>query len=184
MITEKDYEVLYYITPKKYRLTALDQEIYDPNEMINFRKERELGEKLLQCSKTEFVETIIKIFKNKYANAWGVWTKTVSHDGKTDLDTPIRKDFKKLFFDFKEGVENDFGGDDEYLDNLFIEFYTSVNGLTNSVKTALHGKSFTESTNNGKTIFEVSNSPILKIETTPTTFYMFIDKDSFIDYGN
>jgi len=183
MIGEKDYEVLYYITPKKYRLTALDQETYDPKRMDNFNKEEALGEKLIKCSHNEFVEAIIKIFKNKYANAWGVWTKTVSHDGKTDLDTPVRKDFKKLFFDFKDGVENVFGGDDEYLDNLFIEFDTSVNGLINTVKTALQGKSFTEAINNGKTTFEVNNSPILKIETTPTTFHMFIDKDSFIDYG-
>lgn len=50
-------------------------------------------------------------------------------------------------------------------------------------KVTLQGKSFTKSTNNGKTIFEVNNSPILKIKTTPTTFHMFIDKDSFIDYG-
>lgn len=62
----------YYITPIKYR-GKLDGE-EDPNDMINFRKERELGEKLIQCSKTEFIETIVKIFKNKYANAWGIWT--------------------------------------------------------------------------------------------------------------
>lgn len=70
-----------------------------------------------------------------------------------------------------------------YLDNLFIEFDTSVSGLSNAVKTALQGKQYTESTNNGKTIFEVDNSPILRIEISSTSFHMFIDKDSFIDYG-
>ena len=35
----------------------------------------------------------------------------------------------------------------------------------------------------GKTIFTIDDSPILKIEVTPATFHMFIDKDSFVDYG-
>lgn len=181
MITEKDYEVLYYITPIKYR-GKLDGDS-DPNEMINFRKERELGEKLIQCSKTDFIETIVKIFKNKYAKARAIRPRLIDYDLSTKEETLLRKDLKKIVFDFKEGVENIFEGDDVYLDNLFVEFDTSVNGLTNFVKTALQGKSITESTSNGKTILEVNNSPILKIETTPTTFQMFIDKKSFIDYG-
>lgn len=181
MITEKDYEVLYYITPVKYR-GKLDGDS-DPNEMINFRKEKELGKKMIQCSKTEFIGTVVKIFKNKYANAWSIRGHIREYDLATKQETILRKDLKKLVFDFKDGVDNSFIADDEYLDNLFIEFDISVNGLVNTVKTALQGKSFTESTNNGKTIFEVNNSPILKIEITPTTFHMFIDKDSFIDYG-
>ena len=181
MITEKDYEVLYYITPKKYRC-VLDGDS-DPNDMINFRKEKELGKKLVQCSKTEFVETMVKIFKNKYANAWGVRGHIRDYDLATKKETILRKDLKKIVFDFKEGVEDTFECDDEYLDNLFVEFDTSVSGLGNTVKTALQGKKFTETANNGKTIFIVNNSPILKIEVTPTTFHMFIDKDSFVDYG-
>lgn len=58
MITEKDYEVLFYITPKKYRLTALDQETYDPKRIDNFSKEQALGEKLIKCSHNEFVKAI------------------------------------------------------------------------------------------------------------------------------
>lgn len=181
MITEQDYEVLYYITPVEYRCKLDGEE--DPKRMINFRKEKILGEKLLQCSSTEFVETIVKIFKNKYANAWGIWSNIVIHDRKTDLDSPKRNDLKQLIFDFKEGVEKVFGGEDVYLDNLFIEFDSSVIGLSNTIKLALQGKQFTESTSNGKTIFTIDDSPILKIEITNTTFHMFIDKDSFIDYG-
>lgn len=181
MITEQDYEVLYYITPIKYR-GKLDGE-EDPNDMINFRKEKALGEKLIQCSKTEFVETIVKIFKNKYAKARALRVNIVKYDRKTNLDSPKRNDFKQLLFNFKEGVENIFEGDDVYLDNLFIEFDTSVIGLSNTVKTALQGKQYRESTNNGKTIFEVDNSPILRIEISSTSFHMFIEKDYFIDYG-
>jgi hypothetical protein len=181
MISEKDYEVLYYITPKKYR-GVLDGE-EDPNEMINFRKERELGEKLIQCSKTDFIETIVKIFKNKYAKAKAIRPRLIDYDLSTKEETLLRKDLKKIVFEFKEGVENIFEGDDVYLDNLSIEFTTPVSGLNNTVKSALQGKQFTEATNNGKTILEVDNSPILKIEVTPTTFQMFIDKNSFIDYG-
>jgi len=181
MITEKDYEVLYYITPKRYR-GVLDGE-EDPNRMTNFRKEKELGKKLMQCSKTDFIEAVIKMFKNKYAKARVLRVNTVNYDRKTELDEPKRDDLKQLLFHFKEGVENIFEGNDVYLDNLFIEFDTPVSGLNNTVKTALQGKQFTEATNNGKMILEVHNSPILKIEVTPTTFRMFIDKDSFIDYG-
>lgn len=56
MITEKDYEVLFYITPKKYR-GKLDGDS-DPKRIDNFSKEQALGEKLIKCSHNEFVKAI------------------------------------------------------------------------------------------------------------------------------
>lgn len=180
MIIDKDIEVLYYKTPMKYR-GRLDGED-DPNSVDNFRKERALGEKLLQCSKTEFIETMIKVFKNKYANAWAIKVHIVDYNMKTAVNTPIRKDCKQLVFDFKEEVKNDLGGPDEYLDSLLVEFDTTVPLMENNVKKALSGKQFATAQQGDKTTFTIEKSPITRIEISDKTFQMFIDKKSFIDY--
>lgn len=180
MITDKDIEVLYYKTPMKYR-GRLDGEI-DPNRMDNFDKEHALGEKLLQCSKTEFIETMIKVFKNKYANAGKIRVHIINYDWKTELVSPKRKDFKQLVFDFKEEVKNDHGGPDEYLDSLLVEFDTTVPLIENNVKKALLGKQFATTQQGDKTTFTIEKSPITRIEISDKTFQMFIDKKSFIDY--
>ncbi|MCE4065218.1 hypothetical protein LXM63_08920 [Chryseobacterium gleum] len=181
MIADKDLEILYYITPKKYR-GILDGEP-DPLSLENMNKEEHLEELLLQCSLNDLVATIIKVFKNKYANPLPIWTGIVDYDMKTKKESSKRKDIKKIQFDFKDGVKNDFGGNTEYLDNLFIEFQTPSQIFKGIVKTNLQGKSFTENEQSDKTTFVISNSPISKIEVTPTSFHMFINKSSFIDYG-
>ncbi|MGR3855156.1 MULTISPECIES: hypothetical protein [Chryseobacterium] len=183
MITDKDLEILFYTTPEKYRLTALDQEIHDPNTLENMNKEEHLEELLLQCSLNDLVATIIKVFKNKYANPLPIWTGIVDYDMKTKKESSKRKDIKKIQFDFKDGVKTDFGGNTEYLDNLFMEFQTPSQVFKDMVKTNLQGKSFTENVQSDTTTFVISNSPISKIEVTPTSFHMFINKSSFIDYG-
>lgn len=181
MITEKDLDVLYYITPIKYR-TMLDGD-FDPNAQENLEKEEKLEELLYKSSLNELIATIIKVFKKKYANPMPVWSSIVEYERNTKKENSKREDIKNLKFDFKYGVKKIFGGDTEYLDNLFLEFTVPFSGLKTIVKNALQGKQFTETTHNGKTVFTIDDSPILKIEITDTTFQMFIDKDSFIDYG-
>lgn len=181
MITDKDLEILYYITPKKYR-GILDGE-GDPMTLENMTKEEHLEELLLKSSLNDLVPTIIKVFKNKYANPMPIWTGIVDYEIKTKKESSRRKDIKKIQFDFKDGVKTDFGGNTEYLDNLFMEFQTPSQIFKDIVKNHLQGKSFTENEQNNKTTFVISNSPISKIEVTPTSFHMFINKSSFIDYG-
>ncbi|WP_223558054.1 hypothetical protein [Chryseobacterium lathyri] len=146
-------------------------------------KEEHLEELLLQCSLNDLVATIIKVFKNKYTNPLPIWTGIVDYDMKTKKESSKRKDIKKVQFDFKDGVKTDFGGNTEYLDNLFMEFQTPSQVFKDIVKNNLQGKSFTENEQNSKTTFVISNSPISKIEVTPISFHLFIDKNSFIDYG-
>ncbi|HCR75263.1 MAG TPA: hypothetical protein DIW37_02415 [Chryseobacterium sp.] len=181
MITEKDLEILYYITPTKYR-TMLDGE-GDPKSLQNTNAELHLEELLLKVTLDNLLKTIVKVFKEKYANPMPIWGGIVNYDIKSKIQSSSRKDIKNLKFDFKYGVKKTFGGDTEYLDNLFLEFTVPFSGLKTIVKNALQGKQFTETTHNGKTVFTIDDSPILKIEITDTTFQMFIDKDSFIDYG-
>jgi hypothetical protein len=181
MITDKDLEILYYITPKKYR-GILDGEP-DPMTLENMNKEERLEELLLKSSLNDLVSTIVKVFKNKYANPLPIWTGIVDYEIKTKKESSKRKDIKKIQFDFKYGVENDFGGNGEYLDSLFMEFSMPSQILKSIVKNNLEGKLFTENEQNNKTTFVISNSPISKIEVTPTTFHLFINKNSFIDYG-
>ncbi|WP_300687706.1 hypothetical protein [Chryseobacterium sp.] len=183
MITKKDYDVLYYVTPKQYRAIVLDQQKYDPKAMENLNKEEILEELLLKCSLSELISTLILTFKEKYANPLPIWTGIVDYDMKTKKESSKRKDIKKIQFDFKDGVKTDFGGNTEYLDNLFMEFQTPSQVFKDMVKINLQGKSFTENEQNNKTTFVISNSPISKIEVTPTSFHMFINKSSFIDYG-
>ncbi len=181
MVADKDLEILYYITPKKYR-GILDGKP-DPLSLENMNKEEHLEELLLQCSLNDLLATIIKVFKNKYANPLPIWTGIVDYDMKTKKESSKRKDIKKIQFDFKDGVKTDFGGNTEYLDNLFIEFQAPSQIFKGIVKTNLQGKSFTENEQSDKTTFVIFNSPISKIEVTPTSFHMFINKSSFIDYG-
>ncbi|MDQ0784051.1 hypothetical protein [Chryseobacterium sp. W4I1] len=181
MITDKDLEILYYITPKKYR-GILDGEP-DPMSLENMHKEIHLEEVLLKSSLNDLIATIVKVFKNKYANPLPIWTGIVDYEVKTKKESSKRKDIKKIQFDFKYGVKTDFGGNTEYLDNLFMEFSIPSQIFKDIVKNNLQGKTFTESEQNNKTTFVISNSPILKIEVTPTTFHLYINKDSFIDYG-
>lgn len=183
MITKDDLEILYYVIPKNYRLTALDQDIHDPNYKDNFEKEEKLEELFYKSSLTELIVTIIKVFKEKYANPMPIWSGIVSYEKSTKKENSKRPDIKTLKFDFKYGVKSIFGEDTEYLDNLFFKFSVPFSGLKTSVKKALLGKQFTETNDNSSTIFIVNNSPILKIEITNTTFHIFIDKNSFIDYG-
>ncbi|MDR6404845.1 MULTISPECIES: hypothetical protein [Chryseobacterium] len=180
-ITDKDLEILYYITPQKYR-TMLDGES-DPKTMENLNKEEYLEELLLKSSLNNLITTIVKIFKNKYANPMPIWTSIVDYEINTKKENSKRNDIKKLKFDFQYGVENDFGGSTQYLDNLFIEFAFPFQNFKSIIKTSLQGKSFTENSSNNKTVFTINNSPILKIEITDTSFLLFIDKNSFIDYG-
>lgn len=181
MITDKDLEILYYITPPKYR-GVLDGE-GDPLSLENLNKEEHLEELLLKSSLNDLIAAIIKVFKNKYANPLPIWSGIVDYEIKTKKESSKRKDIKKIQFDFHYGVKNDFGGNTEYLDNLIIEFSIPSQIVKSIVKTNLQGKSFTENEQNDKTTFIISNSPITKIEVTPTTFHLFIDKNSFIDYG-
>ncbi|MCT2408497.1 hypothetical protein NZD88_13180 [Chryseobacterium antibioticum] len=183
MITKKNYEVLYYVTPKQYRAIVLDQQQYDPNAMENLNKEEALEELLLKCSLSELISTLIIIFKEKYANPLPVWTGIVDYEINTKKENSKRKDIKKIQFDFKDGVKTDFGGNTEYLDNLFMEFSIPSQVFKDIVKNNLQGKTFTENEQNNKTTFVISNSPISKIEVTPSTFHLFINKSSFIDYG-
>lgn len=183
MITDEDYDVLYYVTPKQYRATALDQQQYDPKAMENLNKEEVLEELLLKCTLSELISTLIIIFKEKYANPLPVWTGIVDYEIKTKKESSKRKDIKKIQFDFKYGVETVFGANTEYLDNVFMEFSEPLQTLKSIIKTGLKGKSFTEETSHDKTILTIANSPITKIELTPATFCLFIDKNSFIDYG-
>lgn len=182
MITEQDLEFLYYITPEQYRFKLGGSK--DPNKQANYEKKMQLGEKLLKCSKQEFVETMIKVFKDKYADAQSLWVKTVDYDIVSKTQSPVRKDLKKLAFDFRKEVKNIAGMQKDYLNNLFIEFDSSLPGLENTVTSSLQGKSFTKNSNNNKTIFQINNSPIQKIEITSHSFQMFIDKNSYIDYGS
>lgn len=183
MITDKDLEILYYITPKQYRLTTLDQEVYDPKTMENLNKEKHLEELLLKCSLSELISTLIIIFKEKYANPLPIWTGIVDYEINTKKENSKRKDIKKIQFVFKDGVKTDFGGNTEYLDNLFMEFSIPSQVFKDIVKNNLQGKTYTENEQNNKTTFVISNSPISKIEVTPSTFHLFINKSSFIDYG-
>lgn len=183
MITDEDLEILFYTTPEKYRLTALDQQVYDPNTLENYKKEEQLENLLLKASLPDLITTIIKVFKNKYANPLPLWTGIVDYEMKTKKESSKRKDIKKIQFDFKYGVETVFGANTEYLDNLFIEFSEPLQTFKSIIKTGLQGKSFTEETLHDKTILTIANSPIAKIELTPATFRLFIDKNSFIDYG-
>lgn len=64
-----------------------------------------------------------------------------------------------------------------------MEFQTPSQVFKDIVKNNLQGKTFTENEQNNKTTFVISNSPISKIEVTPSTFHLFINKSSFIDYG-
>ncbi|WP_100076311.1 hypothetical protein [Chryseobacterium camelliae] len=181
MIKNKDLEVLYYITPQKYR-AVLDGE-GDPKTMENLQKEEVLEELLLECSLPELISTLIKIFKEKYANPLPIWTGIVDYEVKTKKENSKRQDIKKLKFDFQYGVTNDLRANAEYLDNLFLEFTSEFHEGKSVIKTSLQGKSFTESTQGIKTIFVITNSPISKIECTSRTFQLFIDKNFFIDYG-
>jgi hypothetical protein len=181
MITEKDLEVLYYITPTKYR-TMLDGD-FDPNAQESLKKEEKLEELIYKSSLNELITIIIKVFKEKYANPMPIWSGIVSYERDTKKENSKRSDIKSLKFDFRYGVKTTFGGDTEYLDNLFLKFSVPFSGLKTNVKTALQGKQFSETNHNSKTIFTVNHSPILRIEITDTTFQVFIDKDSFIDYG-
>jgi len=181
MITEKDLEILYYITPKKYR-TVLDGH-GDPMTIVNTEKEFSLEEILLNVPLKDLLSSIIKIFKNKYANPLPIWNSIVNYNIKTEEEISKRKDIKKINFNFKFSVKNDFGTDTQYLENLFIEFMSSFANIKPIVRTALQGKNFNENSSNNNTTFTIHNSPILKIEITNTTFQLFIDKDSFIDYG-
>lgn len=181
MITDKDLEILYYITPKKYR-GILDGEP-DPMSSENMNKEIHLEEVLLKSSLNDLITTIVKVFKNKYANPLPIWTGIVDYEINTKKENSKRKDIKKIQSEFKGGVETDFGGKTEYLDNLFMEFQTPSQVFKDIVKNNLQGKTFTENEQNNKTTFVISNSPISKIEVTPSTFHLFINKSSFIDYG-
>lgn len=183
MITKKDYEVLYYVTPKQYRAIVLDQQQYDPKAMENLNKEEALEELLLKCSLSELISTLIIIFLENYANPLPIWTGIVDYEINKKIENSKRKDIQKIRFDFKDGVKTDFGGNTEYMDNLFMEFSMPSQIFRSTVKTNLQGKSFTETQQNDKTIFVISNSPLSKIEVTPTTFHLFINKNSFIDYG-
>lgn len=178
---EKDYDILYYKTPIKYR-TFLDGE-GDPKIMEILAKEQYLEELLLKCSLIDLITFIIKALKERYANLLPIWAGIVDYERSTKKETPKRKDMNKLKFDFRYGVTDDFGANTEYLDNLYIELVNVLPNLQSSVKKALQGKIFTETSQNNKTVFILNNSPILKIEVTPSTFHMFIDKNSFIDYG-
>lgn len=93
MITDKDLEILYYITPKKYR-GILDGEP-DPMSLENMNKEIHLEEVLLKSSLNDLITIIVKVFKNKYANPLPIWTGIVDYEIKTKKESSKRKDIKK-----------------------------------------------------------------------------------------
>jgi hypothetical protein len=68
MITEKDYEVLFYSTPDEYRF-RLGWGGRDPNLFSNRQKLATLEKQLKECSLSEYIQTIIKLFRDKYPNA-------------------------------------------------------------------------------------------------------------------
>ncbi|SIS95022.1 hypothetical protein SAMN05421786_103329 [Chryseobacterium ureilyticum] len=181
MITDKDLDFLYYITPEKYRFKLDGGK--DPNASLNYEKKKQLQQKLLKCSKYEFIETIIKVFKNKYANAQNIWLITIDYDIVSKTQTPLRKDLKNVVFDFRNEVKNIANVKKDYLNNLFIEFDSVLPELENTIVASLKGKVLNKDFNNSKTVFYISNSPIQKIEITSNSFHMFINKNSFIDYG-
>lgn len=72
--------MLYYVTPKQYRVFILDQQQHDPKAIENFDKKEALEELLLKCSFSELISTLIMIFKEKYANPLPVWTGIVDYE--------------------------------------------------------------------------------------------------------
>jgi len=182
---EIDLEVLYYIVPEVYR-NKLDGED-DPNSSSIIQSEIKIGKYLYSCSLEHYIQTIMTSFLEKYPNtvALDVSMSVPYYPGGSGDNSPHRKenDIQETQFNYKLIEENNEDNEEEYLDNLKIVFKASQPKLFDWVEKALDGKTFEKSTENAVVIYEVSQSPILKIEVKEKKeLVIFIDKGSYVRY--
>lgn len=176
MITPKDYEVLYYVTPVEYRY-KLDGDM-DPNSSINFEKVIHLEELISECSLFDYIRFLIKIYIEKYANPDYLFMASITWKDNQE-GVPVQKDIYKMVF---ETVEYDPDNEEDYcgfLDNLLISFKEEVPKLSSIVESELHSKPHKKVTEGS---FLIENSPISRIEIGLNTLQLFLDRKYYIDY--
>jgi hypothetical protein len=185
---DKILEFLYYQVPQKYALMLGEDR--DPNENEISLKIEQFEEHMILCSLKDYCQLLVKAFIVKYPSDF-LYGRLVTFDMKFFKylpGSPLRsKDIKQIDFNYKKARL--YGRFDtkvlrtlEYLDEVKVTFKAAQSQLVSWVEGALIGKAFNKTTSGANTTFIVSNSPILKIEVNTTSFTIFIDKNSFIEY--
>jgi hypothetical protein len=146
---------------------------------------------------SEFVETapiekvlelIILVYKDKYPRAY--WTGNfITLKGSDNVQESEgyfvfteeyleRNEMSK----YKVKLKQDAGSID-YLSEMIIELKEPFDDMISMVENTLNGKGYTKTTQNGNTLYELSNSPLLKLEVSPTLFALTVNDKFHEDLG-
>ncbi len=186
---DKILEFLFYQTPQEYEL--MFGEASGPNERENTAKSTTFINHLSRCSLSEYCQLIVKALLLEYPSESAFSFCLLDFDDKGIFILPDRprrsNDISRIDFTHKKAKLH--GRFDpktlrtlEYLDEIKVTFKLAQQDLAKWVEQALTGKAFNNTVNGNKTIFKVSNSPILTLEVDSTSFTIFIDKNTFIEY--
>ena len=180
MLSKESLDIFYYVTPLQYR-NKLDGD-RDPKEFDNIARLFKLREIITSCSLTEYIQFIIRLLLDKYANEDFLYSvSATSSDDYTELEIPRRKDIAKIHFDF---IEHDPEGEEErdfvgFLEKLSITFKDIQPQLVAIIEAELSKKTY-EKIADGS--FVIQNSPIMRIEVGLNTLELHLDRNWYIDY--
>lgn len=179
-----EYKFLYYVSPEKYRF-RLDGDDEDPNLDKIKGDEKIFGDEMFSASLEDYITTIIRIFSKVYPNDTLIKSAMIDYDIEDLKALPEKvlreeNDISRIDFEYKFVSDEDQW--EQYLHSLKITFTDSQSKLDAWIKKGLAENNYNKSTDGTKSIYEVKDSPILKIEVEDKTLMFFIDKSSYIMY--
>lgn len=146
---------------------------------------------------SEFIETapiekvlelIIIAYKDKYPrNYWfGMFTKLEAHkhvredNGYRFVDSEYleRKEFFKYSYKYLEDADGI-----KYLSEMIIELKEPFSDMISMVERTLSGKTYTKASRNGNTIYQLTDSPLLKLEVADKYFALTVNDTFHTDLG-
>lgn len=146
---------------------------------------------------SEFVETapiekvlelIIIAYKDKYPREY--WTgifmtrKGAREVKRIDGYSIFKEDYlsKDDMATYKVKLKQDAGGID-YLSEMIIELKEPYSDMISMVERTLSGKTYTKASRNGNTIYQLTDSPLLKLEVAEKYFALTVNDDFHTDLG-
>lgn len=158
-----NFEAFYHVEPMK----IIDDPIESINELMKYEKEKAEVELFLKgCDLKDFIEIIITIFKDKYANGallGSLISETIQKEKKSDgvlyvKEFQSRKDLESLKFKYNEN---------DHFESMEFGIVRPFTQIDDIVEKSLMGKHYSK---NGDRCIVHSDSGIEYIEATSDFF--------------
>lgn len=180
---EYDLNFLFYNKPIEYQTLDGGE---DPNKVVARRARIEFKKLMVDNILKDYTTLIIRSFKDQYPNEVALELALINYkfeNGEQIYEGLFRKkdDISKVNFKYKEVIIDE-GWETESLEELEIQFSESQDNLLEWVITELEDKVLSQNVIGDKTIIEVSESPISRIEITLKSLLLVINDDYFIEY--